>query len=291
MTYRYAALSPSDIPSALSTLRDTPALGIEVTIPKLAQACSLGNIDPQHLGGDAARAAIEDAVEVDLPPDGTLLATVRADADSVGGMAVLVLRSRGVEIAGSIGERVRAIADADKEATGPWPGPRPLREPADMLRTTSVIAHVATDHTRSMDERVSVLAQWLLNGHVEGAKEIEARLLAGAKNVLQALDVEVRHGVAVVTGASRLGLSVGYRHAPVVLHVNPAFQWEGGIKHLKHTVARWNSFQRMDWGGMLAELQQRERGWGGSSSIAGSPQGVGSLLTAEEVTAIIQAHL
>ena len=68
-------------------------LGIEVTEPGLAARCSLGNIDPQHAGGNASRAAIEDAVSVELPPYGITLVTVRADVDSVGAMAVLSINA------------------------------------------------------------------------------------------------------------------------------------------------------------------------------------------------------
>ena len=70
-------------------------MGAEVTVPEFAEALSLGNIDPQHTGGDATTAAIEAAVTWPLPPEGTTIVTVRPDADSLGVMAVLALREEG----------------------------------------------------------------------------------------------------------------------------------------------------------------------------------------------------
>lgn len=61
-------------------------------MPTLAERC-MANLDPQHLGGDVATAAIQAALAMwrELPPDGATLATIRPDLDSIGAMAVLEL--------------------------------------------------------------------------------------------------------------------------------------------------------------------------------------------------------
>ena len=41
----------------------------------------------------------------------------------------------------------------------------------------------------------------------------------------------------------------------------------------------------------LAELAALEPGWGGSPTIGGSPQGVSSLLTTEQVVEVVARHL
>lgn len=292
--YQYALLDPRNTPEAHAhndqVLGDgSTVLGIEVTIPALAARCGLGNIDPQHLGGDAGTAAIEAAFDCPLPPDGTTLVTVRADADALGAMAVLARRRLDPTWYddGDFLYRVALIARDDKEATGPWPGPRPVGSPAE----TSAVAAVAVDHTRPVAERVEVVADWLSAGMFEGDDRLVAGLLAAAKNALAGLDIRVVDGVAVVVGNHRLAMALGYQYAPVVVATNPEFSWQGGEPHRKHTVARWNSQQPMDWEGLRAELNGREPGWGGSTSIMGSPQGAGSTLTTEDVVSLVAAHL
>jgi|GEM_PF-6873205 len=69
-------------------------LGIEVTIPALAVRCTLGNLD-HHRPGDTHEtpSACERAMTCELPPEGSVLTTVRSDADSITAMAVLVNRA------------------------------------------------------------------------------------------------------------------------------------------------------------------------------------------------------
>jgi hypothetical protein len=295
--YTYISLHPR------ATAADVPAgtLGVEVTARHLAEACDLGNIDPQHLGGDASTASIEAAMTWDLPPEGATLATVRADADSLGAMAVLTLRAKGLPIDPA---RVQVIADADKEASGPWPGPRPAPAPEDLVGPATPVMHLAADYARPLPDRVDQLACWLMNADADDSCDEEigeyaARALDEARDALAGLQVDTHGSVAVVVGSHRLAFALGYRHAPVVVATNPAFRFSGGEPHVKHTVARWNSatLPGMDWNGMVGRLNAADPAvtetarWGGSTSIVGSPQGISSGLTTEDVADIVAAHL
>lgn len=296
--YTYIAFNPRT-----ATADDVPAgtLGIEVTSRHLAGACSLGNIDPQHLGGDATTAAIEAAMTWPLPSEGATLATIRADADSLGAMAVLTLRAKGLPVDAA---RVQLIADADKEASGPWPGPRPAPSPEDLVGPATPVMHLAADYARPLPDRVEALTAWLLDrirdeADDEEISEYAARALAEAREALAGLQVIERTPVAVVVGSHRLAFALGYRHAPIVVATNPEFRFAGGEPHIKHTVARWNSstLPDMDWDGMIAALNAADPAvtetarWGGSTSIAGSPQGVPSGLGTEQVAEIVAAHI
>jgi hypothetical protein len=294
--YTYISLHPR------ATAADVPAgtLGVEVTARHLAEACDLGNIDPQHLGGDVSTAAIEAAMSWPLPPEGATLATVRADADSLGAMAVLTLRAKGLPIDPA---RVQVIADADKEASGPWPGPRPAPTPEDLVGPATPIMHLAADHTRPLPDRVELLASWLMDAdkgdEPEEIGEYAERAMNEAREALSSLQMRTHGPVVVVTGTHRLAFALGYRHAPIVVATNPEFRFAGGEPHIKHTVARWNSstLPDMDWDGMLAALNAADPAvtetarWGGSTSIAGSPQGVPSGLGTEQVAEIVAAHI
>lgn len=134
-------------------------LGIEITDPAVAAQCKLGNLDGQHVTRDdwmAGLAAIEIAKRVDLdaslagqagPPrpgsnlptlirSTTTLATTRPDVDSVGAMAVLVLRALKIAIDG---EFVRTVAKADSFRAGAWsPAPLPTEENPWPTGTTTV---------------------------------------------------------------------------------------------------------------------------------------------------------
>jgi hypothetical protein len=291
--------------------------GIEVTVPALAARC-VANLDPQHLGGDASTAAIEAALTWELPPVGVTLATVRPDADSIGAAAILEMRAEqslgyqdlicdGTYLArDQHGKGVntqpvnlfaggKLIADADKEASGPWPGVRPTGTPQNLLRETTALEAMCMDHRLTMGERVTLMRDWLVTGGFAGQDDYRKTALEDARQALAGLDARVVDGIAVVTGSHRLAMSIGYRLAPVVVATNPAFRFGGGTPHVKHTIARWNTatMPRANWGAMIAALNAADShpAWGGSTSIVGSPQGVGSSLTTEQVVAVAAAHL
>lgn len=297
--FRYALLHPrGDNTEILAG----DVLGIEVTIPAFAAKCGLGNIDPQHLGGDASRAAIEEALTWPVPAEGSTLVTVRADADSVGSMAVLLLRAGGYRLAQGALDKVALIAEADKEASGPWPGVRPAPSPEDLVGPATPVMHLAADHARPLAERVELFAAWLSGDDTVQSvlDRYEDIALGEAREALANLNVTVHGPIAVVVGSHRLAMSIGYRHAPMVIATNPAFSFTGGTPHRKHTVARWNTDALpafLDWPGMTEALTNadpaatHESGWGGSTSIIGSPQGTASGLATPQVVEIVSGFL
>jgi hypothetical protein len=314
MAYRYAILDPRATDAARAhndaVFASGPVYGLEVTLPALAERCA-ANLDPQHLGGDAGTAAIEAALTWPLPPDGATLATIRPDMDSVGAMAVLAIRRRqepeldlrlredvdnpesswGAALHWRPAHRLRAIALADREASGPWPGLRLTVDVGDLVSPTTALNAVAMDHTMDLPHRVDVLCEWLERGTFAGEDARRASAELEAKEALATLQIDI-HGDSLVgvTGAHRLAFAVGYRRGAVVVATNPEFRWQGGPAHRKHTIGRWNTTVEVYWDEMLAELRRREPGWGGSPSIVGSPQGVGSVLTTAEVVDIVRRY-
>ena len=269
--YRFAALDARPIPAAQAAndviFAEAPhgVLGIEVTVPALAGRCVLGNIDPQHTGGDASHAAIEEALTVPLPPDGATLATVRPDLDSVGAMACLDLLAEGVDLT-------------------------PARE-----RIAAMAACVA-DFRVPLDERVAAMETWLLTGaEPEGYR---VRVEAERADLVRALEtgeisvsLVADDRIAVVESTHRAATAVGYAHAPVVVAKNPAFRVGSGEPHTKFTVCVFELGKFADIKSALTELAAIEPGWGGSPTIGGSPQGVSSQLTTEQVVEVVARHL
>lgn len=277
-------------------------LGIEVTIPALAVRCELGNIDPQHTEGRADRAAIEEAMEfpLGLPyglPYGAVMATIRADLDAVGAMAVILLRIRG-GFTPRTRERVAAVAASDKFSRGGWPGPQPFdfSTPSDMEKSKlAAIAVAVGDHKVPFAERVETMVWWLRTGDEPAgyreqyeAEQAEMRraLESGAIKAETAADGRL----ATVVSNHRAAMAIGYRLAPVVVAENPGFRLGGGEPHRKLTVAQFAAgYVHLE--AAKQELAALEPGWGGSPTIIGSPQGVGSTLTLEQVVEVVTRHL
>jgi hypothetical protein len=285
--YHFATLDPRPTSEAQAANESVFAAasgvyGVEVTIPALAIRCGLGNLDPQHTEGRNVAACVA-ALDCELPPDGSTLVTVRPDADALVAMAVLEIRN---EAAGKLTSAARAaveeIGSADSAPAGPWA--RDYSPPAIFAQVNTV----AMNHRVPIAVRVATLIAWLRDS--ESLPEV-----APADH--SAVDVQVspcgRYAIARADGpAGRGAMSAGYRVAPVVVALNEAFSLRGEAPHRKYTLARWNaSHVPMDWAGMLSELGELEPGWGGSTSICGSPQGTGSTLTLDQVISVVERHL
>lgn len=279
-------------------------LGIEVTIPALASRCDLGNIDPQHTSSNPDQAAIELALTCELPADGATIITVRPDLDSLGSMAVLSLRAKGTGISSAMG-RIGQIAESDKFARGGWPGTRPLpttENPwpesgasASDSRPLAAIAAAVSDFKASLADRVSTMEQWLMTGEEPQSyrNQVErdrADMIAALESGKISVSTVADGKIALVVSTHRAATMVGYTQAAVVVALNPEFRVQGGEPHAKFTVCQFSlGFDNLQ--AAMAELQVLETGWGGSPTIIGSPQGVASTLTTEQVVEVVSRNL
>lgn len=329
--YKFAILDPRSTPEAKATnnkiFTSDPVWGIEVSVPGLAERC-IENIDPQHSMGNVNLAAIEEVWQMpedELPPLGVMLATVRADLDSVGAMALIVIRRKmdWTKILFSTRDRINEVALADKFSRGVWSGPKPLPtrdnpwpegESAESSQPLAAIAAAVADFKVPLEQRVAFMEEWLLTGKEPG--QYRPQVEKERMDLVAALEsgqivVEYRHiwdlpegwedvsapdpsyhigVIAVVETSHRAATMVGYALAPVVVAKNPKFRFAGGPEHVKFTVCQ-HEFGHCDLKGALTKLQKLEDGWGGSPTIIGSPQGVGSKLTLDQVTELVGRHL
>lgn len=259
--------------------------GIEVTIPALAARCIV-NLDHHGVGDTAeTRSACEQAMTCELPPEGVVLVTVRPDADSVTAMAIILNRSEGKAIDADL---VSAIGRFDR--LGPSAG-RPSA-------VVSAIARKACDFKISLEARV----QWVSDILAGDSKETEVAELVSAHDAeLEAaraashvtLCAEGR--IATVVSTHRFATNLGYAEAQVVVAMNPEFPVDPKDSskgtYRKFTVCRYDSHVKCDLPVALLELQQLEPGWGGRGDIFGSPQGVSSKLTLDQVVGVVAHHL
>lgn len=281
-------------------------IGVEVTIPALAAHCAI-NIDPQHTEGNKNLAAIEVASKMIVWENcgEHIVATIRPDLDSVGSMAILKLASEGKHFSEGFLGRVAQIASADKFARGGWSGPKSLptannpwdenSASAESSRPLAAIAAAVADFRVPIADRVATMEKWLLTG--EEPANYRAQVERERHEMIVALESgAIKYGtrcdgrIAVVESAHRAATSVGYSLAPVVVALNPAFRIGGGEPHRKFTICAFEA-RFADIKSALAELAALEPGWGGSPTIGGSPQGVSSKLTIDQVVEVLSRHL
>lgn len=294
-SYEIALLDPRPNADNSKIFEGKKVYGIEVTIPALAAKCDLGNLDPQHTGGDHTRAAIEDAVSVELPPEDARLVTVRADLDALGSMAIFNIRHVS-ELTPEILEKVKKVAEMDTFSKGGWPGEKelPTKEnpwPEGQSELMPLIA-LSSDFKVSVADRVKKIQSWLEENAVPA--EYVERLAKERLDLAGALErgeikVDAEDGIAKVETTHRAGMDIGYRKAPIVIALNPKFQLAGGEPHKKYTIAQFAAGYA-DLKSALEELKAKEEGWGGSPTIIGSPQGVSSKLSMEEVFEIVKKY-
>lgn len=276
--YRYALLDPRESNERVFEDATGGVLGVEVTIPALAARCDLGNLDPQHTDHQDVAACVA-ALSCHLPPSGATLVTNRADADSLLAMAVLTLRAQGVED-WSVA-KVVLVGQADAAPSGPWV--KDYSPPVEFAQASAV----AMDHRVPVGDRVATLMGWLTGWvSLPDVPEVDRSEIRVKRSACSQYAVVHADGPA-----GRGACAAGYQVAPIVVAANEGFRLAGGEPHRKYTIARWNSGVAMDWDGMLDELRALEPGWGGSDSICGSTQGVGSRLTMGEVRRVVERHL
>lgn len=318
----------ADANKAIFDGAENGVLGIEVTVSALAALCDLGNIDPQHTEGNVGLAAIEVASTMELPQDGATLVTICPDLDSVGAMALLAWKSVAIFTAVCDVEhygpdsrlygadistwqpsekaisRIALIANADKFARGLWPGVRPLPNSvnpwpaggsASEIRELAAIAAAVADFNVPIVDRVTVMMQWLAEGtepaNYRETVEVErTAMIVAVEDGTIKIETAAEGRIAVVTSTTRPEILVGYTQAPIVVALSTAFKFGAGEPHRKFTVCQYDG-GHVNLQAAMAELQALESGWGGSPTIIGSPQGVGSTLAIEQVVEVVERHL
>lgn len=266
-----------------------PVLGIEVTVPALAARCT-GNLDHHGPGSNSETpSACEQALGMyEIIAAGKCplrLVTVRPDADSITAMAVIHNYYEGWGVDPSIVEDVGRF-----DRLGPAAG-----KPSQLI---TAIARKAMDHKISLEERVVWVGEIMTGADkrqeiAELCSAHDAELTAARKTSELTLHADGR--IAVVVSTHRFATTLGYESAPVVVAYNPDMLVDPKEPtkgtYRKFTVCRYDSHVPCDLPKALAELQKIEPGWGGRGDIFGSPQGVSSTLTVDQVVEVVSRHL
>lgn len=271
--------------------------GVEITIPKFLPE---GVINLDHHGpndGVDTPSAIEQAMTCPLPESGAVVATIRADADSVGAMAVLSLRARQIAFREDLVQAISAI-DRYGSTIGGFEEVKPL---------TVAIARKAAAAKVPLPERVAWVAEVLAGRRDSANEEVvalnqEREREHAAAIAASKLTLAANGRLAVVESTHRFATEIGYQHCRLVLAFNPRmpvnFADPSQGTYRKFTFCRYNEFVAVDMRGITSELNALESArssdgltWGGQANIIGSPQGRDSTLSIEEVIKIISKYL
>lgn len=323
MNYMFAQLDPrpvgADANEAIFAGAPAGVFGIEVTIPALASRCVV-NLD-HHGVGDTAEtpSACEQAMVCELPPEGATLATVRPDADSVTAMAVIHIRMDRLAIDADI---VSAVGRFDR--LGPSAG-KPsavvtaiARKACDFKLPLEARVQWVSEILAG-DSKETEVAE-LVSAHdreLEAAREASEIKVVNTFQCLvctqvgtfiggfgaiglqcpicNSVDTKDLLSIVTVVSTHRFATTLGYEMAQVVIAQNPAmavdFKDVSKGTYNKYTVCRYDSHVKCDLPAALLQLQALEPGWGGRGDIFGSPQGVSSVLTLDQVVEVVSRYL
>jgi hypothetical protein len=278
--YKFEQLNPA------SEINPRFDFGIEVSDPRLLRGQPNLDHHSSH-NSSATPSACEQALALPsnrLPKPGSILATIRPDSDSITAMAVLANRLEGRPVNEAL---VREIGRLDRGlAPTELYSDQTIRDLIQAIRRKTRFneeIHKKVFFVKDvLDGSVNMdYVQRLASRHRELARERHARL-----NVELEPKVVIPDKVVFVKSDTRLAMGHGYRHAPVVIlqQETPHFsRYSVGVDE-KSDLDRY-------LGRAIRELNKMEPGWGGRSSIFGSPQDRDTKLTPEQVIDVVKKYV
>ena len=272
----------------LASIDADKTLGIEITVPSLAAKCGLGNIDHHRDGDDYnTPSACEQALEweyLDCQVVGVL-----ADADTLTAMAVLLAKVFQVESDADSSEYkvdkelVTKIGLIDRKG---------LAHNPELLFDNRVKYIRAIAAQRNMEVTTQVYNIMLV---LVGKKLTEEDLKLIEAEELKLIDAEKASKVTklddfvIVESSHMMATQIGYKYGDVLICINDKFPKD--FKDLSKGTYRKITLCKRDeyvpYNINFSKLNELESGWGGRPTIGGSPQGVDSKLTIDQILSCI----
>lgn len=262
--------------------------GVEITEPKLLRP---GQTNLDHHGTSATSetlSAIEQAIalpEAKLPKPGTTLGTVKPDADSVGGMAVLCARLEGKQVDAAL---VSCIGRRDRGLLPPG------TEPPKYTEAMNAASWFSLQNRFDLTRRVELVKR-VLTGEIEQSilaklsRDVEtsrARALQKAEASVQ-ITTDPTNRIAFVTGPSKqmhVGKNLGLESADV------AIAQPDNRSGYFQIITRSDSQASRYMPRAMNRLQALEPGWRGKPQFMLSPE-TNSRFSIDEVASIISPYI
>lgn len=174
--YRLLDPRPEALGAELDWLRTHQALGVAVEVPELAEACSWGNLD-------ADAPAIEAALEREPWPAPPWVVTASLDVEAICAMAIMMIKEDEQLSHGSgccMPTHCCCEPDERDQETGLLvevvARARQLGEGA--VTELDAVRATCEDHTLALEDRVDLVASWLLTGSLPARDGVAVHRLA-----------------------------------------------------------------------------------------------------------------
>ncbi len=309
--YKYGLLRTDDSKEAQnhnSNLLGNKTLGIEVTLPHLAEQCDLGNIDPQHGVIRKRSSAIEEAMVYEpLPEVGATLVTIRIDKDSLGAMAVLLLRKHGgenlidqdlVKVIGLLDSMginnarlenphlfenasCKKAADAIQQLVN-----EAVREPTLLLEKISAVANILSEHLTPEELDKIIARRPQLNGFSDVEMHGRVAFIHAPRKYKEARDwANRRFAIAVIFDPEYSAPDSGS-----LVYGRWSIIRQPGSLDRDRCERAINEAEAIERELTVSELRQKGLAWGGPTNIISSPPGKNITITKGTVLSIVKAH-
>lgn len=286
---------------------DFVIVGIEVTLPKYEQYCTI-SIDPQHTQSPQNQiTAIEyifnfqdNILDVINKFNKLVLTTVKSDVDSIGTMAIITLLLQNkLQLDGDLILRLKAIAKSDRHGRKNWKIQKEdyfRFDDYNVFGLPSGLAYMTSDHKISIDRKVNNMISYLLTGTFKTLNKYNNLVYTNLKNSIKNTDINiiVPKKLSFVESKHRGGIAYGYKFTSCVIAKNPSFVFghdPSKIIGTKFTIAQYSNSNFIDLEKIKNELNEIESGWGGSNVIIGSPITKPSKISDDQIIEICKNHL
>lgn len=283
----------------LESIDSKNTLGIEVTISTLQSKCELGNIDHHRKGDDSnTPSACEQAL--DWPYLDCNVIGVLADADTLTAMAVLwskVFRHEsdacfysengfypdvsGYEVDKNLVYKIGLI---DRK------GLASCKKDAEDLKVRYIRA-IAAQRNMYVDDQVYKIMLVLCGKELteKDLKLIEAEELKLIEAEKASKVTKIKDFV-IVESSHQMATQIGYKYGDILICINNTFpkDFKDLSKGTYRKITLCKRDEHVPYNINFEKLNSLENGWGGRPTIGGSPQGIDSILTINQILECIE---
>lgn len=271
-------------------------IGLEITVPELAAACT-ANIDPQHSEGktavSCAKEIAQNASELlnKYKNSDVVFITNRFDLDSVASYILADRYLSGKPV--SYTPNIAAVNAHDTFQQAAWNGSKPIEKAFDAQNKTAALASSIKVFALTPDNLKNV-ADYLDTGNVpenimETYRKTQQNIIDKVNN--GEIEVSVAGGIAHVKTTLPCATNVGYAYAPVVIAENPAMKLGAAGTPFRKVSICQHEEGYVDMNKLKETLSTKEEGWGGSPTFIGSKQGENCTINFSDIQKAVYANL